>query len=517
MLINADHYDLTAWIFFGVIACLIVSLVIALTCLKIVFQTRNVSSKRKKNKKKISVKSKSESNTREVTESCDKSKGQYLGFLKDKTNQLGKRVTFTIPSNCLHCDFLVKCQGIKTKKNLFKKLLPLVVVFAFFMSTYTYPLVAADATSDLIAETPLTVFGEHEWVHVRVAGEQVGSVAWEGYDSDVQLVFYAYNDSGLSFDQFVIEPKRSYSDPFNKYKVYWNGTKNTRDELMLKFYSFQGQTTTVVEAFAGEVPHYGRPGTRVTKTVITREKEIFDVFSDKDNKHLCSFEWSYISRTSNVTNETESTPSLVVYDPDGTKYDNRWLSATMLPLVEYWDLVGFMVDSMGVDYVKWILYSDNELQVRLTQGFEGMSLTYFNVEPVGLRVQPGDIVSVSFVLPEDVADYDVSWTRAEIWDHITLLRDEVVDGEHIVEFKFSESILSSKNSKDVTVMVECEKYGTSYSGSAVVRVMRPDYSMGIFLVALIPVGIVLLFGLRWLLGRMREHASGAVVTGEWRD
>jgi len=444
------------------------------------------------------------------TDIYDTAKGQYLGFLEDKTKLLRKHVTFTIPNNCLHCNFLVKCQNLKSKKG-WRKLLSCIVVFAFFMSMFNSSLVLADVKEDLIAETPLTVFGEHEWVHVSVGGNHAGSVAWEGYGEDVQLVFYAYNDNGLSFDQFVIEANISYYDPFNKFYVYWGGKISGEDKILLKFYSFLGQTTTLVEPFAGEAPHYGRPGTRVKKNVITGENEIFDVFGANDI-HLCSFEWSFISVSNNITNVTQSIPSLIVYDPDGDKYDTKVLSATMLPLIEYFDMVGFMVDTMGPDYVKWVLYSDQSLRVAINQGFEDQSLPSFSVDPVSLRVEPSERVTVSFVLPEGITEYEGSWESRSVRDYVELLSDEVyADGEHVVEFRFLES---AKN-KRFTVEVSCEKYGTSYSGSAMVEVVPSAWESivpGVIVLGFIIVGCF--FGLRWLIRQKREDASAQEVTSE---
>jgi len=464
--------------------------------------------KRRKNQKKAKVSNpKSDS---KITDFCDKAKGQYLGFLEDKIKLLGKRVTFTIPSNCLHCSFLVKCQNLKSRSWL-KKLLGAVFVLTVCSSMFSSGLVLADERDDLIAETPLTVFGEHEWVHVNVGGEHAGSVAWEGYDENVQLVFYAYSDSGLSFDQFVIEANISYYDPFNKFYVYWGGEISGEGKILLKFYSFLGQTTTLVEPFAGETPHYGRPGTRVKKNVITGENEIFDVFGAND-VHLCSFEWSFVSVSNNITNVTQSIPSLIVYDPDGDKYDTKVLSATMLPLIEYYDMVGFMVDSMGSDYVKWILYSDDPLQVRLNQGFGAKSLPKFRVDPVSLRVEPSERVTVSFVLPEGITEYEGSWESRSVRDYVELLSDEVyADGEHEIVFKFLES---AKN-KRFTVEVSCEKYGTSYSGSAVVEVGPPAWES--IVDAVLVLGFIIVgcfFGLRWLIRQKREDASAQEVTSE---
>jgi len=485
-------------LFLGLVATAFTLYVVTLIHINLKFPKK----KKTRNKKLLRIKENSKS---VKTDIC---KGdQFLGFLRKHYPE-----HLDIPSNCKTCKKMSECLfGKPKKRGILKRIFSFGLILLFCTMVLSPSFVYADERDILIAETPLTVFGEHEWVHVNVGGEHAGSVAWEGYDKDVQLVFYAYSDSGLSFDQFVIEANISYSDPFSKFYVYWGGEISGEGKILFKFYSFLGQTTTLVEPFAGETPHYGRPGTRVKKSVITGENEIFDVFG-ANNVHLCSFEWSFVSVSNNITNMTQSIPSLIVYNPDGIKYDTKVLSATMLPLVEFFDRVGFMVDSMGTDYVKWILYSDQSLRVAMNQGFEDKSLPSFHVRPISLRVEPNQLVTVSFVLPEGITEYNGSWRDRSIKEHIELLSDEVyADGEHEIVFKFLES---AKN-KRFTVEVSCEKYGTSYSGSAMVEVVPSAWESIVPIIIIIAFfGVGGIFGVCWLIRQKREDPPAQDVTAE---
>lgn len=373
---------------------------------------------------------------------------------------------------------------------------------------------------DLIAEASFTIFSEYEWAHVSVAGETVGSVAWESYGPNVQIVFYAYNDTGLSFHQEVIEANRTYSDPFNKYMVFWEGEISVEGEISFKFFSFSGQTTTVVESFSGEPSPYERPGTAFTKSIITSEGEIRAVFGEDDSgqldEHICSFEWSFVTTTSNITNATKTVPTMVTYKPDGGKHDTKTLSITMSPVIEYWAQVGFMVEEMDVDegYVKWIIYSGQDFRIGTSPSFRDKDLPLFRVDPVGLRVEPGQTVTVNFKLPEGITEYEASWTGSKIWEHIDLLDDLIFpDGEHEVTFQFLESYLEGERQRKATIRVSCELYGTTYSGSDVVRVQA---SALIEILAMVCVGVGALIGggvgLRWLLRRRSTPPSGEEVT-----
>ncbi|MCW4015452.1 MAG: hypothetical protein NWF06_03700 [Candidatus Bathyarchaeota archaeon] len=508
LLLNVEHFDLTAWIFWVVLACLGVLFLILCFVAKLVSQ-RKIVVEHKVVPEKPKGKAEDEPKGKPKSENCVGK--HYIGFLRD-SNYPDRCFP---PSDCLDCLKIGECLDGKPKRsrNLLKRFKWLCLVFLVcsmvLVPSFGVVSVFADERSDLIAETSYTVFAESQWAHVSVDGQTVGSVAWKGYGSDVQLIFYAYNDAGLSFDQFVIEKGVSYLDPFEKFYVFWEGAVSVEGEIFLKFYSFKGQTTTVVEGFAGEVSSVGRPDGRVKKYVISEEGEILDVF-DGEEKHVCSFEWSYRSVTTEGSNETFLRPCLLVYEPDGDTYDMKVMNNTLSPIVEFLDVVGFMADSLGEDYVKWVLYSGSEFTVRSNQGFEDMALPSFRVDPVSLSVEPGQVVSVSFFLPEGVSDFEASWENSGFWDKIVLLSDEVYgDGEHVVEFKF----LDSAKGDSFSVKVECEQFGTTYSSSAVVRVVASVWEgVLIAVILLVPVVIFAVWFVRYLSRRMVGYPSGKEVS-----
>ena len=369
-----------------------------------------------------------------------------------------------------------------------KKTYAIILSFVLIVLTLTMPTMAQDDA--------VTVFSEAEWVHVSVGGDTIGSVVWQQYDDDTQLVFYAYNDSGLSYNQFLIEPDTIYTDPLEKFQILWNGEITAENKIMLQFSSDIGQTTTVVKRFAGETPSWGRPGTRYKQRIITQQQETMDVFIDEE--HICSFEWQF------VTINNQSSPQLIVYSPDGTEFDTKVLKSTFLSLVEFYDQVGFMFEKMGTDYVKWMLYSDYELQVRIGQGFGTKPLPFFKVSPADLDVYPGDIVTVEWTLPEGVTEYEASWEDKQISEYVRLVDENVFSDQYETTFEFLDS---AKNQK-FTIKVSCNKYGTIYQGKAKITVLLPLIESLLGLFVAIPILIILAYLFtRHLMHRTREPTT----------
>jgi hypothetical protein len=501
---DVDHYDLAAWTFevlvlgFVVVVCLLLLAVFKLYQVHgelgvLAGGSTNGNGKKRPKTRVKTVKVKDvvkETKNKPVyrTDCC--SEHQFFGFLRDRPNG------FSVPANCEKCPSVHKCMSRRGLKSLLRRVWGVFFIFLVFGAMFgSVAVYAADGE-----DVAFTLVGEADWVHVSVNGDSVGSVALERFGDNVQLIFYAFKDSGLSFDRFVIEANVSYTDPFEKFSVLWTGEFSGTGKILLSFSSIYGQTSTVVESFSGEVPHYGRPGTTYKKNVITGEGEIFDVFSALDNDYICSFEWRFVSSGSN---ESEGVaPNLIVYKPDGSEYDNKFLSATGLALVEFYDQVGFMVDSMGTDYVKWVLYSGDDFQVRANQGFGEKPLPSFRVEPVGLRVESGDSVSVFFLLPDDVSEYEGSWNNREEKDLIELLVDETYsDGTHEIVFK----VLDSAKNKKITIQVKCEKYGTVYASSAQIEVSPGALEYLVPVLVLFAVFVVVfVLCVRWLIIHKRE-------------
>lgn len=306
----------------------------------------------------------------------------------------------------------------------------------------------------------VVLFGQDEWVHVRVGDAPVESIVWKVFGDDVQLVFYDYNNTNLSYDQFIIDANHTFSDPLDKFDVFWNGEITLENKIVLAFSSDQGQVTTVVSSFTGNVPPSEHPAMTHTKPLITKEDEIYDVVMD--GSHVASFEWSF----TNVSNQ--QIPQLTIYNPDGTKYNTQLLTATFIP-IEYYNVVGWLVKKMGADYVQWLLYSGKAFQVRANQGFGALSLSFFIVYPTSLKVHPSETVTVQFVLPEGVDNYTASWNDPSFNKYIKLDGEPVFNsqtGQYEVNWKFLESAVG----KRFTVKVSAVKYGTTYQATASILV-----------------------------------------------
>ena len=98
-----DHYDLTAWILWAVLAAVVLGVVAVGLLLQISSQNQKLmdQKRRRKSEKKV------------IKKDCVEQKGQYFGWLKDLTRDLGDR--FMVPENCLSCPDKIKCLGTKRK------------------------------------------------------------------------------------------------------------------------------------------------------------------------------------------------------------------------------------------------------------------------------------------------------------------------------------------------------------------------------------------------------------------
>ena len=341
----------------------------------------------------------------------------------------------------------------------------------------------------------LIVFEESDWVHVSVGGNTVASIVWEQYDEDVQLVFYAYNDTGLSFNQFIMDENRSYSDPFNKFQTVWKGEITIEGKIKLYLSSTQGQISTIVEKFGGE-SSWGRPGTHYEHRVATYAGEVKDVYIDAEK--ICIFEWNY----EKVDNKT--VPQLTVYSPNGNVDSTGTLTSTYVSVVEYFDKVGFMFERMGDDYVKWMLYSGQEMEVRSSQESGASQLPFFKVSPADNEVYPGDIVTAEWELPDGVTEYEVSWEDKQISEHVRLVDENIYNGRYETTFKF----LDSAKDQIFTIKVSCEKYGTLYQGKEKVEVLIPlleSLFWVIVIIAILCVGTIIFIYV--LIPRIRESTD----------
>jgi len=201
-----------------------------------------------------------------------------------------------------------------------------------------------------------------------------------------------------------------------------------------------------------------------------------------EEEHVASFEWSFVALTTNET-INQTFPQLIVYAPNGQKFDTKVLTASFVPLVEYHDLVGWMMDTIGTNYVKWLIYSGNEFQVRISQGFGTSPLPTFTVQPISLKVSPGQTVTVQFSLPTGVQNYEASWNDPSFSTYIELISENFnsQNDQYEIKFKFLDSAVNHR----FTVQVACEKYGRTYEASASILVEAQPWALIGFAVVLL--------------------------------
>ena len=369
-----------------------------------------------------------------------------------------------------------------------KKTYTIILSFVLIVLTFTMPTMAQEDT--------LTVFSENDWIHVAIGGDTVCSIVWEQFDEDVQIVFYAYNDAGLSFNQFWLQPDITYSDPFDKFQVCWNGEITVEQQIKLNLSSIHGQITTIKERFGGDPSSWDRPGTLFEQRLMTHAGELKDVMID--DEHVCSFEWTYET----VNNETK--PQLTVYSSTEEVVSVGTLTSTYTSIVEFFDQVGFMYEKMGDTYVRWMLYSGYDFKVRDNQGFGTNPLPFFKVSPADLDVYPGEIVTVEWTLPEGVTEYEASWEDKQISEYIRLVDEDVYNDQYETTFEFLDS---AKNQK-FTIKVSCNKYGTIYQGKAKITVLVPLIESILWVFIAIPLIVIVVY----LIAREGSHRTRSKVT-----
>jgi hypothetical protein len=320
-------------------------------------------------------------------------------------------------------------------------------------------------------EGSIVVIAPDRWMHLSLDGEPIESMSWLQYGNDIQVTFWAYNQSDVQFDQFVITPNQTFSDPFDKFSVLWKGNFGSLGEIVFIVSSPLGIVTTIVEKFPGEVPRYGKPAMTVKKTVITEEGRLYDVIVDK--KHVATFEWSYVTIYSNETGLNQTFPELKVYNSDGSEYDTKVLTATYVPLVDYYDVVGWMVSTMTENYVKWILYSGKPIQVRISQGFTTTPLPFFVIYPKSLEVQSGETVTIRWTLPKGVQSYTTSWNDTYMQRYLDVISEEFdpSTGEYEVQLVFHDNA----EGRRFLLEVEAERYGTRYRSGERIKVISPTW------------------------------------------
>jgi len=340
-------------------------------------------------------------------------------------------------------------------------------------------------------EGNLVSVGLNQWVHVSIEGVPVESFGWQVYfGKEVQLSFYAYNDSSVMYHAFVIVANRSYFDPLEKFKVYWDGTLY-ESSIVFTVSSDLGRVAMVVQAFAGETPIYGRPKMTQRFSLITMEGKIWDVLVN--NEHVASFEWSYVTLTSNQTGSNQTLPQLTVYKNDGSIYDTRVATTALVPITEFQDKVGIMVEAFSTSYIKWLLYSGYPINVRLSSGFgASLVLPYFSVTPYTGTVQPNELVTIAFKLPEGAKNYTANWNTTYLKTYLTVQSE--IFNPNTKEYTVTLSFHDNAEGNRFTLEVQADKYGAIYRSSTSITVVAP-----IWKTLILPIGSVAFIGFLFFL------------------
>ena len=127
-MLEVCHYSLTAWIFWLILAVLIVG-VMAVILLLIILQKKPKRKRRQPKTKPESLPEKYQERIRQLEEEVEKLKspverqrkekcvaGQYFGFLKDMARQM--QSNFMVPENCLACEVKVACRGLSDRSRM---------------------------------------------------------------------------------------------------------------------------------------------------------------------------------------------------------------------------------------------------------------------------------------------------------------------------------------------------------------------------------------------------------------
>lgn len=352
-------------------------------------------------------------------------------------------------------------------------------------------------------EGSTVIVGRDQWVHVSVGDSHLESFGYAIFGTDLQLLFYAYNQSDLMLDTYVMVANTSVDDPLSKFTVFWDGAIGT-STVSFSVSSEYGQIAMIVQDFAGQ-QSWSRPKMTVRREVFTRKGEVFDVLVD--SVHVASFVWDLVT----VGDENQTVPQLTVYKNDGTPYLTKVLTNTYVSVAEYFDKVGWMVEAYSNSYVKWLLYSGFSLSVKLSSGFGGLDLPYFLVS--ARTTEPNQPVTVKFRLPEGISNYSASWTTASVSRFVSVV-DELFNsatGEYSVILMF----LDSAEGNRFTLEVSAEKYGSVYQSSDSIVVTAPAWKLLIapVIVAVIIVGAIILLARRASEGRKTPPPASQAIRG----
>ena len=377
-----------------------------------------------------------------------------------------------------------------------------VLLFSVVCLSFLVALFACAYQVDAV-ESSTVIVGRDQWVHVSVGDSHLESFGYAIFGTDLQLLFYAYNQSDLMLDTYVMVANTSVDDPLGKFTVFWGGAIGT-STVSFSVSSEYGQIAMIVQDFAGQ-QSWSRPKMTVRREVFTRKGEVFDVLVD--SVHVASFVWDLVT----VGDENQTVPQLTVYKNDGSPYLTKVLTNTYVSVAEYFDKVGWMVEAYSNSYVKWLLYSGFSLSVKLSSGFGGLDLPYFLVS--ARTTEPNQPVTVKFRLPEGISNYSASWTTASVSRFVSVV-DELFNsatGEYSVILMF----LDSAEGNRFTLEVSAEKYGSVYQSSDSIVVTAPAWKLLIapVLVAVIIVGAMLLLVRRASEGRKTPPPASQAIRG----
>jgi len=363
-------------------------------------------------------------------------------------------------------------------------------------------------------EPVLIILADYEWAHITLGDTPTESVRFDKIDTDIQIYFLAFNESSTVYDQFIISPNQTFTDPLRMLLFSWNGTLTTNNKLLLSVQSINRQPISVVTSkYEAASVIIGHPPMTFLKTVITppaenQTQQIYDVLLD--NEWLVSFDWAWTEF------ENQSLPQLRLYTVEGTLRDTRLITAEMKPLVDYGgiDGVGWIPQSLTIQYIKWLLYSGHEITVRPNVGFgTGKPLPSFSVDPSTPKVEPNWLITLTFTLPEGQTNFTCNLEGYQKYLNSPLPKPEynTVKREYTWFFSFNTNAIG----KAFTISVQTIKNGIIYTGETRIQVMQPAWQSLSWAIAAGAIILIVFGAIIWGIlktKRTKPTATEAVLT-----
>lgn len=359
-------------------------------------------------------------------------------------------------------------------------------------------------------ESVLILLSDYQWAHITIGSSPTESIRFEEIGVDLQIYFHAFNDSSILYDQFVIFPNQTFRDPLGLLSFRWNGTFTSDKKLLLDVQSTSLESlSVVVQKYEAGRPIIGHPPMTNVKSVITlaaeNETQIYDVLLD--DEWFVSFDWLW------AVIENQTLPQLRLYGTEGTLRDTRLITAEMKPLVDYGgvDGVGWIPQVLTTQYIKWILYSGHEILVRPNTGFSaGKPLPFFAIDPAVPKVEPNQLVTIRFSLPQGVTNYTTNLEGYQKYLNKPGLKVEFDQQtqQYIMSFSFNNDGVG----KYFTVSIQSMKHGIAYLNEIRLQVIAPAWqglmwSIGMAAILLLVMCVAIVYMIKHRKPKLTSHEA----------